>query len=265
MTWLLLHGDHRDVLNVVVDHTITDPPYGAGTHEGHNAGSGTAHTGFQNTIDYDPWTRDDVFEFVRHWSPRTRGWMVCMTSDDLIMAYRDAYWDVGRYDFATVPYVDFGKGPRVQGDGPASWCCYIMVARPRSKDWILEWRARRKALGLSASLDGAYRREAGDVVWTPPGADGKKRIGGKPLGLMRALVSDYSFAGEVIADPFAGHGTTLRAADELGRDAIGAERDREAFEAALTRLREPVALDMFQPREVRPAQNAQEQGSLPGF
>lgn len=266
MTWSLLIGDHRDVLDVVVDHVITDPPYGSRTHEGFNLINDDrkhADGSFPNKIDYTHFSPADVHEFVERWSPRTRGWMVCMTSHDLFPAWELAFERAGRYYFNPLPYIEWSKAPRVLGDGPASWTVYIVVARPRTAEWLDAWRDRRAAAGLSRSLPGAYERQPGDTVWKPGG--GAKRIGGKPLGLMRALVSDYTFEGETIADPFAGHGTTLRAADELGRHAIGAERDREAFEAALVRLREPVALDMFGPREVRRPEKAAEQGQLPGF
>jgi len=246
MTWTLLHGDHREVLDgIVVDATIADPPYGARTHKGHNDGSLAAINGFEAPIDYDHWTPADVHAFVSLWSPRTRGWMVCMTSHDLVPAWESAFADAGRYAFAPIPFVDFGKGPRVLGDGPASWTCWIMVARPSSGEWLTAWRERREALDLPRSLPGAYKRERGDVVWTPPGDDRGKRIGGKPLGLMRSLVMDYSFPGDLVADPFAGHGTTLRAADELGRDAVGAERDRDVWETAMARLSTPVQTGLF--------------------
>jgi site-specific DNA-methyltransferase (adenine-specific) len=263
VTCTLLHGDHRDVLDVVVDNTISDPPYGQRTHEGHNDGSLAAINGFEAELDYSHWTPDDVHEYVRHWSPRTRSWMVSMTSHDLISAWEAAMREAGRYCFAPLPYIDFGKGPRVLGDGPASWTCYIIVARPRSEAWLTDWRRDRKALDLPRSLPGAYKRELGDVTWTPPG--GGKRIGGKPLGLMRALVRDYSLPGQMIADPYAGHGTTLRAAIELGRHAIGAEIDLEVWTAAIERLRQPVALDLFTPRSPRAAENGVKQVGLPGF
>ena len=44
-----------------------------------------------------------------------------------------------------------------------------------------------------------------------------------PLGLAKRLIKFYSFKGDVILDPFLGHGTTLIASMELDRSCIGIE------------------------------------------
>ena len=43
----------------------------------------------------------------------------------------------------------------------------------------------------------------------------------KPVDLLRNLVRQYSTKGELVVDPYAGSGSTLQAAREEGRDAIG--------------------------------------------
>ena len=69
-----------------------------------------------------------------------------------------------------------------------------------------------------------------------PGDADSPRIGGKPLGLMRAIVRDYSHPGDLVCDPFAGAGTTLAAALLEGRRAIGSEVDPDAHAIAVTRV-----------------------------
>src|SRR2546425_475923 len=48
-----------------------------------------------------------------------------------------------------------------------------------------------------------------------------------PEEIPRRLLKLYSFAGETVLDPFAGSGTTLRVAKELGRNSWGFEVDLE--------------------------------------
>lgn len=243
MTADLRHGRWQDVLEgVECDTLIGDPPFGKRTHVGHDHANTPAKGQFERPIGFAHWTEDHVFEFVRSWSPRTRGWIVQHTSHDLIPAWEQALAEQGRYAFAPLVYLDEGKAPRTVGDGPASWWNPIMVARPRTGGWLKDWRRKRKALDLSCSLPGSYRRSKGDVVHTS--AQGK-RVGGKPLGVTRAIVRDYSFAGDLVCDPTAGHGTTLLAALYEGRRALGSEVDSEAHAAACARLAQGHTLDMF--------------------
>ena len=70
----------------------------------------------------------------------------------------------------------------------------------------------------------------------------------KPLGIMKWALG---FIGsETICDPFMGSGTTLRAAKDLGRQAIGIEIEERYCEIAAKRLSQKV-LD-FAPREATP-------------
>jgi site-specific DNA-methyltransferase (adenine-specific) len=62
----------------------------------------------------------------------------------------------------------------------------------------------------------------------------------KPLKLMLYMVSTYSEPGAVILDPFMGSGTTVRAAKDLGRKAIGIEIEEKYCEIAAKRLSQEV-------------------------
>lgn len=222
-------GDWRDVLaDVECDAIVGDPPYGARTHDDGSLAKQVVDATGQATrqrLDYAAWTPADVRELITSWHDRTRGWMALFTSHDLIPAFEDAYRHVGRYSFAPVPWID--KRPRLLGDGPSSWCCYLMVARPRTSEFS-RWRC----------LPGAYL----------PGPQDEGRglvVGYKPVWLMRAVVRDYSDPGDVVVDPFVGGGSTLLAARDEGRRAIGAEIDPDHHAKAAARIARGHTPDLF--------------------
>lgn len=64
----------------------------------------------------------------------------------------------------------------------------------------------------------------------------------KPLDLFKKLVGHWSNEGQTVLDPFMGSGTTLRAAKDLGRKAIGIEIEERYCEIAANRLRQEVLL-----------------------
>lgn len=54
----------------------------------------------------------------------------------------------------------------------------------------------------------------------------------KPVGLLKRLISIFTDPGDVVIDPCAGSGSTLRAAMELGRNSYGFEVSREIYQLA---------------------------------
>jgi hypothetical protein len=62
----------------------------------------------------------------------------------------------------------------------------------------------------------------------------------KPVELMKAAI--VLFGGDLILDPFMGSGTTLRAAKDLGRKAIGIEIEERYCEVAAKRMAQGVLL-----------------------
>lgn len=222
-------GRWEDVLaDVECDAVICDPPYSARNQSGHDRITEfdlrDGHS--REAIDYAHWGVDEVEAFVWAWSPRVRGWIVALTSHDLIPAWEAAHARTGRYCFAPVPCVITGMTFRMLGDGPSSWAVYAVVARPKSKV-MAKWGA----------LPGAYC-----FGKTYAGSGGGR---GKPIDLMRALVRDYSRPGDLICDPCAGYGTTGRAAVSMGRRFVGAECDEDAYREALVRLGRPMNGELF--------------------
>lgn len=63
--------------------------------------------------------------------------------------------------------------------------------------------------------------------WTFPGARQDKHLAMFPEELPRRLIKMFSFPGETVLDPFAGSGTTSKAARDLGRNSVGYEINTE--------------------------------------
>jgi site-specific DNA-methyltransferase (adenine-specific) len=66
----------------------------------------------------------------------------------------------------------------------------------------------------------------------------------KPLGLMRWCINQAPASAGAVFDPFMGGGTTLRAAKEFGRQAIGIEAEERYCEIAAERCRQE-CLDLW--------------------
>lgn len=54
----------------------------------------------------------------------------------------------------------------------------------------------------------------------------------KPVSLLKTLIETFTDPGDVVIDPVAGSGATLRAAAELGRNAFGFEIQKDFYEKA---------------------------------
>jgi len=64
----------------------------------------------------------------------------------------------------------------------------------------------------------------------------------KPTKMVEHFLSRCSRPGDLVIDPFMGSGTTLRAAKDIGRRAIGIELDEKWCEVAALRMKQEVLL-----------------------
>lgn len=73
-------------------------------------------------------------------------------------------------------------------------------------------------------------------IWMLGGASTRQHPAPYPLELAERLVRMFSFAGDIVLDPFLGTGTTSIAAAHWGRNSIGFEVEKAYCEYALKRL-----------------------------
>ena len=112
--------------------------------------------------------------------------------------------------------------------------------------------------GIGRPMKGRFRNHLEYLVWgsngpmpdpdnvypstllrhTPPGPQERVHVTQKPEGLIREVLS-VAPSGAVL-DPFMGAGSTLRAAKDLGRKAIGIEIDEHYCRIAADRMRQEV-------------------------
>lgn len=216
-------GDCLDVLPWLVagsvDLVLTDPPYNLRAED-------IALDGRAPMLrDFGEWDED--------WSPaphmqawhrvlRVGGSVLVFTSDRLLSDYR--------------------RGP-FKPRGTVVWQKENPAPHPRpAYVQATEWIAWLQKEGAAATWNaGGYtlniERDA-----APSGVERTTHPTQKPIDLTRRLIQRHSNVGDTVLDPFAGSGTTLRAAKDLGRRAIGIEINPDYCAIAVERLRQGVLL-----------------------
>ena len=206
----IYHGDCREILPLLpkVDLVLTDPPYGV------NGGSGTkgiarSHKHCYLSIPDSPeWVKAEVI-------PR-----FC----ECLEICERAIVTPGSIVFCSYPQPD-SFGSLVQ------WACVGMQKWGRADSQPIFYYGRYPRVGKTISFCSFNSTR-------PPEDNGHPCP--KPIGVWKSLLSKGSLEGETVLDPFMGSGTTLRAAKDLGRKAIGIEIEEKYCEIAAKRMSQEV-------------------------
>ena len=111
---------------------------------------------------------------------------------------------------------------------------YVMVYR-KATDKLIDWNIRKHSPSIrekSKVADGYERTN----VWQMPTAAHKRHPAVFPEQLAERVISYYSFAGDVVLDPFAGTGTTGYVANKLGRNCIMIESNEDYYDIMAKRM-----------------------------
>jgi site-specific DNA-methyltransferase (adenine-specific) len=107
---------------------------------------------------------------------------------------------------------------------------------PASASWLvwdkLDGLASKRELGFNDQADCALKASECDERRVHPTQ--------KPVELMARIIGAFSELGDVILDPYAGSGSTLVAAKNLGRRAIGVEISEDYCHVIVARLSQGV-------------------------
>jgi DNA modification methylase len=233
----LYHGDCEEVLPALsqVDVVITDPPYSEHTHNsvrsakmlptdrGSRGGADVRRSvglGFEHLT-------PDLREFCAHQFARlARRWVLVFSDVESDHLWRDDLVMNGLSYVRTGAWVKVGATPQFSGDRPATGFEAITICHPLGKK---RWNGGGK-----------------HAVWSVPIVLDRSHNGArlhptqKPIALMQGLVGLFTDLGEVVLDAFAGSGTTLVVAKQLGRRAIGIEQDEAYCEVIAKRLSQGV-------------------------
>jgi site-specific DNA-methyltransferase (adenine-specific) len=231
----IYHGDCREILpKLNADVCITDPPYDEHTHK--NARGTTRHRfkpgeeGSRKLVTFDPMEDREVLSIFGSIGRATRRWVVatCAWQHCALLGHQTP--DPLRF-IRFGAWMKRGGMPQLTGDRPGvGWEAVAILHRTGEP---MRWNGGGKC---AAWLHTPLKVEA---EWPTQ----------KPIEFLLDLVSLFSDPGETVLDPFMGSGTTLLAAKDLGRKAIGVEREERACEIAARRLAQDV---LFGPGSIGP-------------
>lgn len=210
----IYHGDCREIVpelaDGAVDMVLTDPPYGLGI------GYGRSALGLR-TIEND--TTTDLLLWVVEEAAR-------VLADDRWAAVFCGYSQVGdvQQTFAAM-----GLGIKTVGVWDKGMPTLGAGIRNQYELFVLA----RKG-------NAPDRFTAGNVWRCTQGGGRPVHPHEKPGEILRRLIENYSEPGGLVLDPCMGSGTTLRAAKDCGRKAIGIELEEHYCEVAALRLRQEV-------------------------
>jgi site-specific DNA-methyltransferase (adenine-specific) len=218
----IYHGDCRDLLpDLSADAVMTDPPYGTGHY----------------ASDTDALDADTFRSMALH-GAAVFGWPEQLVARCVAASVVPDEW---------VTWWATNKAGRSAGLMRECECIAIFGSMPGLERALVNRTGGGPAVsGIIAGrgLD-PERRRAGDV-WqeAAPGmgflSHLRQHPNEKPMGIVRRLVDLCTDPCGTVVDPFCGSGTTLRAAKDLGRKAIGIEIEERYCEIAAKRCAQEV-------------------------
>lgn len=211
------HGNCRDVMPLLpkVDLVLTDPPFAEATHRGARTGAAD-----QMLIDFESITAEELREYLRLTRTLCDKWQIAFIDWRHMLTLEERQigdLELIRFGVWTKP----NGMPQYSGDRPATGWEAIAFLHPAGAK---RWNGGGRTSVFECNFEQKDRCHPTQ----------------KPIGLVKQLLALFSDESQTVLDPFMGSGTTLRAAKDLGRRAIGIEIEERYCEIAANRLRQEV-------------------------
>jgi len=226
----LYHGDCRDVLRILpsasCDLVVTDPPYASGARRDAER---QVRGSMLRSMDDPDWFSHDA---MTAWG---FSWFVRSVFTDMRPILTE-----GAHVYA---FIDWRQTPNLYGMLEASGYrvnqCLVWAKTHYGMGTY--WRNQHEHVVFASNGTPAQMLDRGmGSVLTYPAipSETRRHPTEKPMGLVAKIIA--AVPGATVLDPFAGSGTTLRAAKDLGRQAIGIEIEERYCEIAVRRLAQGV-------------------------
>lgn len=203
----IYHGDCRDILPGLppVDLVLTDPPYGLNFPY----------------LSYED-TPDNLIELVTQVFPLLKATrMLISTGMRHMFDWPRPKW-ICNYNWDTTG--SYGLC------GYSQWTPLLFYGEDLKGMGKVNEILKSDSFRITGGGDVGFQRELDEKSHTCP----------KPFKIWKKILCRFSNHGETVLDPFVGSGTTLRAAKDSGRKAIGIELDEKYCEIAAKRLSQEV-------------------------
>lgn len=231
----IYHGDCREILpDVDADAVVTDPPYGMNHYRS----------------DRNMLTTDLLLELIKKGPAAVFGYPERLVALCVGAQVRPDEWVTWWPTNAAIKAFNLAgllnEVECVAIFGKHRFSTLRSARSARSARLLEKYERAGIPSGRQALSDGEPASRRLSDVWTDaaPGLafQSHRRLhpNEKPIQVCLRLVEGLSSPGETILDPFMGSGTTLRAAKDLGRKAIGIEIEERYCEIAARRMGQEV-------------------------
>lgn len=237
--FVLYQGDSLEAMEQLsgIDMVFADPPYNL-SNDGF-----TCKGGRMVSVNKGEWDRskgvDADHEFNSEWLYRARNTLTDNGSLWVSGTYHNIY-SVG-YAMQKLGYHTLNEISWFKPNASPNLSCRMFTASHETLIWARKAKASKHTFNypvMKAMNSGKQMRS----VWQIPVTPRSEKLHGshptqKPIELLRRIILASTNPGDIILDPFNGSGTTGIVAQQLGRQYIGIDLEKQYLDATIKRFK----------------------------